>query len=167
MWKRVLPISILGLVLAAPLPAQESPPQESAVSLAPIAVQEGAWGRVDLVRLPERSRVGSLGVVAADLTPLASSAGAAGYARSITQNRRAGSALLALGAVLSAGALASYAGSDGGIGMRTGELAAFGGGISALLLGGQRVMVSRRELQRAVNAYNREAYLAERLGGGL
>jgi hypothetical protein len=158
MRKYILSIGVLGLVLSAvPSAAQQTEALQEAAVLARIEMRDDFWGRVELVQLPARVRVGSLGLIGADLAPLTASVDASAHGRSAARNRRAGTALLALGTLISTGALSSYAIGDGGMGMSTGEIAFLGGGVTAVILGGQRVAVSHRQLQRAVDAYNRDA----------
>jgi hypothetical protein len=154
----ILSIGVLGLVVSAvPSGAQQADALQETAVLARIEMRDDVWGRVELVQLPARVRVGALGLIGADLAPLTASGDASAHGRSAARNRRAGTALLALGALISTGALTSYAIGDGGMGMSSGEIAFLGGGVSAILLGGQRVSVSNRQLQRAADAYNRDA----------
>lgn len=131
---------------AAQAMAPASPPgEELTISLGPLATGSISRGE----------NVGRIGLMGSDLQRvLQASPEAERYARLFTRDARIGRPLLLAGAGLVVGGLTAYVAHHGQLGMGGREIAAFGAGGVAFMLGADRLSASRRALRRAVDEYN-------------
>ncbi len=150
---RTLPFAVAAMLVATSAVAAQqmaAPSPEShrlIVALGPLGT-----GKI----MDSRPR-GTIGLFHSDLAAVVkASPEAARAAREFNHEQAVGRPALLVGAIALVGGLAAYAGRGGAVGIGGREMSAVALGAGGIMLGAERLTLSRRALARAVAAFERD-----------